>query len=54
MHPVKICIVELGPNFSSDLLFIYKGPNFVGAGEAGHDLKLKAAVFRLGSQNKCF
>lgn len=52
-HPVKVCRVELGPNFSSDLLMC-KGTNFVEDEEAGHELKLGTVVFRLGSQNKCF
>lgn len=54
MRPVKICPAGLDPNFFSDLLIIYKGPNFVGSGEAGYELKLEAAVFRLRPQNKSF
>lgn len=36
---VKICALELAPNFSRDLPFIYQGPNSVGSGQAGDELK---------------
>lgn len=40
MHPVKICTVELGPNLSSDLVFVCKDLNFARDGKAGYKFSL--------------
>lgn len=45
---------ELGPNFSSDLLFVHKSTEFVGSGEVGYKVEHEPAVCRLGPQHKCY